>query len=84
MSDFFRFFSEVFRKVPRSFSGTPGGFWGTFGNKWVWGQGGGGSGGLPNEDSYTNYRSTARQAAATGITATGLPKAPQVVTGSPV
>ena len=26
LSDFFRFFSEVFRKVPRSFSGTPGRF----------------------------------------------------------
>ena len=31
LSDFFRFFSEVFRKVPRSFSGTPGRFLGTFG-----------------------------------------------------
>ena len=39
LSDFFRFFSEVFRKVPRSFSETPGRFSGDFGKKWSRGQG---------------------------------------------
>ena len=34
---FWRFFSEVFRKVPRSFSSTPGWFWSTFAKS---GQGG--------------------------------------------
>ena len=38
LSDFFLFFLEVFRKVPRSFSRTPGWFRGTFGKKWSWGQ----------------------------------------------
>ena len=53
LSDFFRFVSEVFGKVPRSFSGTPGWFLGTFGkNGSGVGRGSGGSGGLPNEDSY--------------------------------
>ena len=46
---FFRFFSEVFRKVPRSFSGTPGGFWGTLGKNGsgVWGEEGSGRGRSP-------------------------------------
>ena len=58
---FWRFFSEVFRKVFRSIPRTPGWFWGTFGkNGSGVGRGsGGGSGGLPNEDSYTNCRYTA-------------------------
>ncbi len=61
------FFSELFRKVPRSFSSTPGCFSSIFGKI-----GFGALGPLgppwgppyPNEDSYTNSRSTARQAAA--------------------
>ena len=38
LSNVFSIFSEMFRKVPRSFSGTPGLFLGTFGKKkMVWG-----------------------------------------------
>ena len=67
LSDFFRLFRKVFRKVPRSFSSTPGWFLRIFGKI-----GFGALGPLgpplgppgPNEDSYTNSRSTARQAAA--------------------
>ena len=52
----FSAFSEVFRKVPRLFSGTPGRFLNTFGKNGsgVWRGSGGGSGGLPKEDSYIN------------------------------
>ncbi len=68
-------FGDFFRRCSgRSldhFPGLPEGFWGLLEKMGLGGGGGlgrgGGAGGLPNEDSYRNSRSTARQAAASKI-----------------